>query len=53
LIDPDPVAPLASRTPTVGVRAPLSVVVVTHGIETGPLLVVVVVPSVRPLSVSV
>jgi hypothetical protein len=52
-VEPVPVAPLASRTPTAGVRAPLSAAVVAQGIDTGPLLVVVVVPSVRPPSVSV
>src|SRR5439155_23932942 len=40
LTEPVPVAPVESRTPTVGVRAPLSPVVVDHGIETGPELVV-------------
>jgi len=52
-MDPEPVTPLESRTPTVGVRAPLSAGVVAHGIDTGPLLAVVVVPNVRPPSVSV
>src|SRR5947207_4723221 len=53
LIELEPVAPAESRTPTVGVRAPLSAAVVDQGIDTGPELVVVVVPSVRPPSVSV
>src|SRR5947207_233962 len=53
LTEPVPVAPVESRTPTVGVRGPLSPVVVDHGIETGPELVVVVVASVRPPSLSV
>ena len=52
-MDPEPVTPLESRMPTVGVRAPLSAGVVAHGIDTGPLLAVVVVPNVRPPSVSV
>jgi hypothetical protein len=53
LIEPEPVAPAESRTPTVGVRGPLSDAVVTQGIETGPLLSVIVVPTVRPPTLSV
>src|SRR5438477_93445 len=53
LTEPVPVAPVESRTPTVGVRAPLSPVVVDHGIETGPEPGVVVVARVPPPSPSV
>src|SRR6185369_1006197 len=42
-----PVLPVASRTVTVSVRAPLSAVVVTQGRETGPVELVVCVVIVK------
>src|SRR6267142_199782 len=48
-----PVALALSRTVTVAVREPLSAVVVDHGREIGPLLVVVVLVIVVPFTLSV
>ena len=49
---PLPKPPALSLTVTVAVRDPLSAGVVDHGIETGPLLVVVVLVMVEPCTLS-
>src|SRR5262245_39283952 len=50
---PEPVLPVASRAVAVSVWGPLGTVAESHGIETGPLLDVVVVATLRPATVRV